>query len=440
MKTLDSQLQHLLSAAPLAIFGAGISGRAVLALCRHRGLSGIFYDENSSRADRSEFDAEAARTHRVVVFSPGFPPHHRWLQIARSAGCLCLGELDFASLFWPGRLLAVTGTNGKTTLADFLGRLLHSAGGPVCVCGNSGTPFSLIAAEEFSQGATAVVEVSSFQAETLSHFHPEVVFWTNFSETHLDRHGSLVDYFQAKLGLVRQLPAAGVWACDESVLQFAAAAGFSLPPALPTAHIAIRHRDLPSASAFAHPGQFRNLLVALAWWRHLGGDEDFFLSVAETFPPRKNRLQKIGQYQGTAFWNDAKSTNFASTLAALSSFEGPVVWIGGGQYRGGSLAEFAARLQPFLRAAVLIGETAGPLQRELQALGIDSCTRSTLEEAVAAAHTLAAGADVVFSPGFASFDQFSGYQERGHRFARSVQELASLHLSSSNFQPKGIVV
>ena len=186
-------LQPALS-RPVAILGGGISGRGVEALLASLGAQGTVYD-----AQGLAFDAAASRRHALVVFSPGFPPSHPWLQLARAAGSVCLGELDFASLFWRGRIVAVTGTNGKTTLAEFLAHALAGIGVEARAAGNIGRAFSQSVADAGggAPAAVAVCEVSSFQAETLQHFHAEATLWTNLAEDHLERHGEMDSYFAA---------------------------------------------------------------------------------------------------------------------------------------------------------------------------------------------------------------------------------------------------
>src|SRR5436190_828598 len=182
-------------AQPVAIFGGGVSGGGVCALLAEIGVHGRIYDVNAGRG--FEFTAAAARQHALVVFSPGFAPEHPWLQRARAAGVRCLGELDFASLFWRGKIIAITGTNGKTTLTEFLTHALGLAGCEAHAAGNIGHPLARLAAEKRggTKDSIAVCEVSSFQAETLEYFRANATLWTNFAEDHLERHRGLESYF-----------------------------------------------------------------------------------------------------------------------------------------------------------------------------------------------------------------------------------------------------
>src|SRR5580698_7080402 len=128
---------------PVAVLGGGVSGDGAVALLSRIGASAVVYDQSGR-----EFDPAAAREHGLVIFSPGFSPGHTWLGIARDAGCMCIAELDLASLFWRGRILAITGTNGKTTLTEFMAHALNKAGRRSLAAGNIGTPFARVAADE----------------------------------------------------------------------------------------------------------------------------------------------------------------------------------------------------------------------------------------------------------------------------------------------------
>src|SRR5580658_3627657 len=155
---------------PVAVLGSGVSGEGAAELVSKLGAQATLYDRNGT-----EFTPERARAHGLVVFSPGFSPGHPWLEIARDCGCMSVAELDFASIFWRGRIVAVTGTNGKTTLTEFLAHALVRAGRRALATGNIGIPFSRVVADEGGGvlETTAVCEVSSFQAEQLGHFYAD---------------------------------------------------------------------------------------------------------------------------------------------------------------------------------------------------------------------------------------------------------------------------
>ena len=410
---------------PVAVFGGGVSGQAVRELLGRLGVRSRIYDQKAGAGAAQDFASAQAGEHRLVVFSPGFPPDHPWLATARAAGCTCLGELDFASLFWRGRLVAITGTNGKTTLTEFLTHALGVAGEAAFAVGNVGFPFSRLPLLAPAIDATAVCEVSSFQAETLRHFRADATLWTNFAEDHLERHAGLQEYFAAKWNLVERTAPGAVFA-GSSVQRFARQFGRWLPPA---ACVATEHAA-PDArlggTPFALYPQSENFLLALAWWRHTGRPEAALCAAARSFRLGRHRLALVRELGGVSFWNDSKATNFHAVEAALATFSAPVHLILGGKSKGGDLRAFVGRIADRSRHLWLIGETRMPLAGFCTASQIPHTVCSSLEEAVRGAAAAARpGEAVVLSPAFASFDMFRSYADRGDQFERLVASLGA---------------
>ena len=414
-----------LLARPVAVLGAGVSGQGVLALLAAIGGRGVLYDEKSAGAERN-FSAAAAAGHGLVVFSPGFAPDHPWLGVARAAGCTCVGELDFASLFWRGDVIAITGTNGKTTLTEFLAHALNAAGRPAGATGNVGYPFSRFVVDQTGSVDVAVCEVSSFQAETLQYLRPTATLWTNFAEDHLERHPGMSAYFAAKWQLVERTPSSAVF-LGTSAASFA----FSSPQNIQTLPSPAQVRTLGQpveprleGTVFAGYPQQENFLLAAAWWRQAGLPESALFAAARTFQLGPHRLSRVGEKRGVTFWNDSKATNFHAVEAALGTFAAPVLWIGGGKAKGGDLAAFIGRIAHQVRHAFLIGETSAALVGHCQNAHIPATACATLAAALHAAFGQAvAGDHVVLSPGFASFDMFRGYDDRGRQFQHLVENL-----------------
>jgi len=411
-----------LLARPVAVLGAGVSGQGVLELLAAIGGRGMLYDEKADGAAR-KFTAAEAACHGLVVFSPGFPQGHPWLAVARSAGCTCLGELDFASLFWRGDLVAITGTNGKTTLTEFLAHALNAAGRPARATGNVGYPFSRFVVEQTGRADIAVCEVSSFQAETLQHLRPTATLWTNFAEDHLERHPGMAAYFAAKWRLLERTPPGAVFA-GSSVQCYALSSGHTLPPSASLATEGQPADARLGGTIFAGYPQRENFLLAAAWWRHAGLPESSLYAAAKTFQLGAHRLGRVGEKRGVTFWNDSKATNFHAVEAALATFAGPVLWIGGGKAKGGDLAAFVHRIARHIRHAFLIGETQPALLGHCREARVPATACASLAAAVSGALGMAAAGDqVVLSPGFASFDMFSGYDDRGRQFETLVENL-----------------
>ena len=407
---------------PVAVFGAGISGQGVLALLAGIGGVGRLYDSAATDAE-NQFDPEHARRHGLVVFSPGFTPEHLWLATARAAGCVCLGELDFASLFWRGQLIAVTGTNGKTTLTEFLTHALILAGRHAHMTGNIGYPFSRFVVEQSGRVEYAVCEVSSFQAETLRHFRPNVTFWTNFAEDHLERHAGMAAYFAAKARLLELTPPGPVFA-GSSVPAFAAQLGQPLIGAALVATTGQAAAPRLTGTVFGTYPQLENFLLAAAWWRQAGLPEAKLFEAARSFRLGEHRLARVGERKGVTFWNDSKATNFHAAEAALATFTGPVHWIGGGKSKGGDLAGFVRRIADHVHHAYLIGETQPALAGYCLEAKVPMTPCGSLEEAVQTAFAKATvGEHILLSPGFASFDMFRGYDDRGRQFESIVEKM-----------------
>jgi UDP-N-acetylmuramoylalanine--D-glutamate ligase len=407
---------------PVAILGGGVSGEGVGELLAKLGATKTVYD-----AKGIEFTPSAARQHDLVVFSPGFPLDHPWLGIARNQGALCVGELDFAAMFWRGKVVAITGTNGKTTLSEFLTHALRSVGGRAVATGNIGHSFSRLVAETDGgePAITAVCEVSSFQAESLSHFKADATLWSNFAEDHLDRHPDLRSYFLAKWALVARTPH-GRFFMGSSTRRYAAEFACPVPAGAAVATEQQVADVRLSGTVFADYPQRENFLLAAAWWRASALDEAALYAAARSFRLGRHRLSRVAEHDGVAFWNDSKATNFHAVEAALASFAVRVLLIAGGKSKGGDLGAFAARIAGRVRQIFLIGETREELAELCAVRGIPATTCSSLEEAVTSAAAAAHPGDhVLLSPGFASFDMFRNYEDRGDQFERLVRSLHS---------------
>ncbi len=411
-----------LLASPVGVLGAGVSGRAAVRLVEQLGGEAVLYDERGEGGARPDFRASA---HQLVIVSPGFSPSHGWVVDARSTSAVCLPELDFASLFWRGSLVAVTGTNGKTTLTEFLCYALDQAGIDAWAVGNVGKAFSEVVVERDggAPDSIAVCEVSSFQAEMLRHFRADAVIWTNFAEDHLERHGSMKGYFEAKWHLFERAVGGEVFA-GSSVQRAAERYGQTLPESAVIDTEDPAGDILLSGTVFDDQPQRENFLLAAAWWRAAGMREPLLYAAARTFEVGPHRLARVGERDGVTWWNDSKATNFHATEAALLRFGAPVILIAGGKSKGGDVAAFVQRIAPRVKHVLLIGETRNILATFFGAASVSHQVCAELADAVHAAAALAqAGDHVLLSPGFSSLDTFSGYTERGLQFESLVEAL-----------------
>jgi UDP-N-acetylmuramoylalanine--D-glutamate ligase len=402
---------------PAAVFGLGVSGQAALELLHQAGFECDGFDEVRGRV----FTQDDASRYGLVVYSPGFHPLHPWLEWANESGCFCLAELDLAALFWQRPIIAVTGTNGKSTLTQFLGNALNDQGLMAVATGNIGYAFSQLCLDEKKRDCIAVCEISSFQAEALSHLNADALLWTNFGEDHLDRYMSLKAYFYAKFQLIHCLrrPLCFV---GRSVAEAAGEYGLTLPAYVDVVDPA--SEPLPGRGVFASGPHRENYVLARRFAAREKMDLGQLEALATEFIHLPHRLHDLGMIRGVRFWDDSKATNFPATLAALDTFEAPVHWIGGGKRKGGDVLTFTKNIASKIKSGYLIGETREEIHAALSRENVASeCFESLASATEAAFNAAQPGEHVVLCPGFSSLDQFENYAHRGISFKNIVLSL-----------------
>ncbi|MFP6899652.1 MAG: UDP-N-acetylmuramoyl-L-alanine--D-glutamate ligase [Opitutales bacterium] len=415
----DCERVHFTLRCPIAVLGDGVSGRSAARLARSLGAEVEIYDEAGL-----PFGPRDADQAKVVVSSPGFRKNHPWLDLAKEAGCAVVGELDFASAAWRGEIIGVTGSNGKTTSTDFLTKVLQAANIEAVATGNIGYPLSAAVLEHDSPNAVAVCEVSSFQAESLNLLRPSSVLWTSFSEDHLDRHSDLPEYFEAKANLARRVAINRLY-LGEGVSEAAASLGRPYLKGFQWKRKGENSgKGIPNDSPFRLGPQRGNYYLVRAFCRENGLPDSLVERVACDFSMPEHRFSQPIKVGGVSFWNDSKATNFGAAFAACRHFSEKAIWIGGGQSKGGDLAAFCNRMKDVIKGAYLIGASAPAMHRHFHGTGTSARVFSSLRDAVKAAFGEAGQkANVLFSPGFSSFDQFTSYQDRGKCFERAVLDL-----------------
>jgi UDP-N-acetylmuramoylalanine--D-glutamate ligase len=372
--------------------------------------------------------AELVERARTVVKSPGVPSSAPAVAAARKRGLEVVGELELAWRLVAGEFFGVTGTNGKTTTCELLGAIHRSAGVQAAVAGNVGTPLASLVEEEPGTVRTVVCECSSFQLEDTSAFAPESAVLLNLEEDHLDRHGTLEAYREAKLRIfARQRPG------DVAVLPVTLASGERPPqgaaelvtfgpagatlshesgelrfrgePVMPAAEVRLRG---------AH--NLENAMAAAAAALARGIDRAPVADALATFPGVRHRLEEVATRDGVLYVNDSKATNVASARVGIEAFAGGVHAILGGSLKGGGFAGLREAVVERCSACYLIGEAAERLSEDLD--GTASLRRcGDLERAVAEASRAASPGEVVLlSPACASYDQYRDYEERGDHF------------------------
>jgi len=340
-----------------------------------------------------------------VVKSPGVPNDAPEIVAARERGLPVLGELELAWRLLPNRFVAVTGTNGKTTTTELLGAIWREAGLPVALAGNVGTPLAALVGE-VEESTTIVCEVSSFQAEDSEAFAPDTALLLNVTEDHLDRHGTMEAYREAKLRVfANQTPEqVAVVPPGVEVPGEARRIEFGVLP-LPADEIRLRG---------AH--NLENAMGASAAAIASGVPAEAVAAALRSFAGVPHRLEEVGSVDGVLYVNDSKATNVSSAVRGIEAFDGGVHVILGGSLKGGHFQGLRDAVTSRCVAAYLIGEAAEQLEEDLA--GTVPLQRSgDLASAVAAAGAAARpGETVVLSPACASFDQFRDYEERGERF------------------------
>jgi UDP-N-acetylmuramoylalanine--D-glutamate ligase len=422
---------------PVAVFGYGVSGQSVIGLLERLGCRWVCYDEREGEDCSRTFTGNEAARHNLVVYSPGFDPRHNWFRLAHENECTVMAEMEFAARLWDGPIIAITGTNGKTTICDFLSYALKRAGRNTIAAGNIGFPLSKVVCRTEYDNATAVVEVSSFQAEGLDEFRADALIWTNLSEDHLDRYDSLESYFSAKWRLIERLRKPNL-VVGESVAYWANQFGYKLPEyAQVIKPDSYEAWEMTPESAFYLKRQAYNLLLIRRLWEQENLPAGLLQSAAETFAPREHRLRIVSKISEITFWNDSKATNFDAAIGALENFTEQVIWIGGGKDREGDIEAFAKQIASKIRKALLIGETAPKMAEYLENLGVECLCCVSLQETVEEALKCAVEGDqILFSPGFSSQDSFSSYIERGMIFENAVNGIKSTNTTTSKTTQK----
>jgi UDP-N-acetylmuramoylalanine--D-glutamate ligase len=365
---------------------------------------------------------------RTVVKSPGVPQTAAVVVAARERGLRVVGEVEVAWRLLGNEVIAVTGSNGKTTTTEWIGHIHRVAGLPVAVAGNVGTALSTLAGTDLAADATVVCEVSSFQLEDTELFAPEGAVLLNLTPDHLDRHGTFAAYTQAKLQVfARQgnddvavaplgLGVEDLGGCARRVC-FGDGPGAELQDR--AGQLWWDEQALIAVDAISLPGRHnrQNAMAAAAITLARGLDPDAVREGLATFPGVAHRLEHVGTREGVRYVNDSKATNVDAAVTGLESFTGGVHVILGGRGLTGDLAPLVAAVRDRAAAAYLIGEAADALAAALAPAGVPVTVAGDLEAAVAAATAAARdGETVLLSPAAKSFDQYADFEARGDHF------------------------
>jgi UDP-N-acetylmuramoylalanine--D-glutamate ligase len=448
----------------ILVIGLGRSGLASIEVLRELGVT-LYATDEKPRAELPEavataesFGASFVEADDVggildrldcAVLSPGVPPTSRIARRMHQANVPVVGEIELAYRLCKAPIVAVTGTKGKSTTTALIGHLLRACGLAVRVGGNIGNP---LIKEVRGVGADAwvVAEVSSFQLETIRAFKPRVAVLLNVSPDHLDRYHSMEEYAEAKYRICANQsltdwfvgnlddPKVRVlhWRHGDTRAQ-ARQLWFSLrgneeatmyvrDGVLIYAPISGDPRPLPimPCSEIPLPGEHnrQNVMAALLAALAIGCPPAPLRAAIATFGPMSHRLQLVSEIDGVRYVDDSKATNPAAVIAALRSYEQPIILIAGGRSKGSDFTAMGAEIAGRVKAVVGIGETASEILAA--APGVTAAEALSIEEAVQRARRFAQPGDIVLlSPGCASFDMFASADDRGDQFAAAVAAL-----------------
>jgi UDP-N-acetylmuramoylalanine--D-glutamate ligase len=377
----------------------------------------------------------------LIIPSPGVPADAPLLQAARANGVTIWSEVELADRFLNGRLIGITGSNGKTTTTSLIEHILKNAGFSTILAGNIGTPL-ISRVEQTSDDTVTVVELSSFQLELIETFRPNISVFLNLTPDHLDRHHTLEEYGLAKARIFQNQTEA-----DSAVLNADDPATTPLAPTKPQVFWFSRKQRVAQGAfvreneiVFRHDGQeeavmnlqgiplvgghnVENVLAAVAATRLAGAEPAAIAKAVRSFGGVEHRLEFVAEIGGVRYYNDSKATNVDATLKALDAFPGRILIVLGGKDKGSDYTALERALREKAILALLIGAAAEKIEKQIT--GSVAIERAgTIERSVEiASHAARPGDIVLLAPACASFDQFQNYEHRGRVFKELVHQL-----------------
>ena len=434
------------SGANVLVVGMARSGLAAVELLREKGAVVRATDMNAQPPARLldmgvPFRPQSEEDFRgcdLIVLSPGVPADLEPIEVARAAGIRVVGDVEMASWFLQGEIIGVTGANGKTTTTAMVGHILRESGIPVQVGGNIGTPVAAMVASSRPEQWN-VLELSSFQLETIDRFRARVGIAMNVTPDHLDRHRTFERYAAAK-GRLFETQQEGDFAVlnadDPTCVAYASltkgrTVWFSSTRAVDPGlwlergrilfddDVLMEAREVPLRGVH----NLENTMAAAGASRIAGANHNQIAAAVRSFPGVEHRLEYVRTIGGVDFYNDSKATNVDATLKAIAAFDSPLWIILGGKDKDSDYTVLAEPLRKKARAVLLIGAAADKIARQLDgAARLIAC--GTIETAVTKAFQMATQGDtVLLAPACASFDQFDNFEHRGRVFKMLVHDL-----------------
>ena len=431
MDTMTSKLRALALAEPIFVVGMGASGHVALDLLREAGYDAIGLDErlDERRIEKRNFDdPQAFAGAGTLVVSPGVDRRRAAFTHSYAQQ---INDIELFARLNDKPVLAVTGSNGKSTVVTLLAQALNHAGHKAKLCGNIGRPV-LDALFDGEAADCYVIELSSYQLELCPSLYPRVAAVLNVTPDHLDRYDDFAAYAASKANLVRQSSICILNGDDEACVAMAEdgqniiyyGTSATLPNRVEGGKIWLHGHALLETARLRLGGAHNhaNILCTLLMLEAYGVAPQQVLSALETFAGLPHRMQLVSEENGVRWYDDSKATNIGAAAAALAGIDGTVVLIAGGVGKNQDFSLLARELQQAnLRGVLLIGVDNRDMAAAFTAAGISFEDCGTMDKAVARARAIAqAGDSVLLAPATASFDQYSGYDARGDAFAYEV--------------------
>ncbi|WP_018247701.1 UDP-N-acetylmuramoyl-L-alanine--D-glutamate ligase [Orenia marismortui] len=383
----------------------------------------------------------------LIIISPGVPIDIPILCQARDKGIEIISEIELAYKFCKAPIIAITGTNGKTTTTTLIGEIFKSTGRKTVVGGNIGR--ALIRDLPYlNEDATVIAEISSFQLEGIRDFRPKISLFLNITPDHLDRHGSFKEYIKAKRKLLMNQnkgdyiilnyddPIVRGFAdnTDAKVIFFSQQEKLESGIYLEADKIIADLRGVKEEIidikqlGIKGPHNLENALGAVAVSLLMNIEKEMLIKILKEFTGVEHRIEEVAVIEGVKYINDSKGTNPIAAIKAIETFEPPITLIAGGKDKGSDFSDLAEVIVDKVEAVVLLGETAESIKNSLTKLAYNNIYPvETIQEAVKVSSDLAAGEGIVLlSPACASWDMFNNYEERGEKFKEAVREIHSL--------------
>lgn len=447
----------LVTGKKVLVFGSGISGIGAVKLLEDHGAEVVLYDGNESLDQASlreqlgekttivlgEFPEHLLEELELVVLSPGVPTDLPVILAMKEHGIQVIGEVELAYAFGKGDVLAITGTNGKTTTTSLLGEIMKCHQEEVFVVGNIGNPYT-VAAGQMTERSVAVAEMSSFQLESIETFRPKVSAILNFTPDHLNRHHTMEAYVEAKKQIAKNQTAEDYCVLnyeDErtkafgeevkaQVLYFSSAHKLERGIYLDDGKMIYKN---PEEVIVCHVDElqilgihnYENVMAAVAMAAVYGVPMDTIRKAILTFKGVEHRIEYVTEKDGVVYYNDSKGTNPDAAIKGIQAMNRKTVLIGGGYDKNSEYTEWIQAFDGKVKQLILIGATREKIAQDAEKCGFhDYVFADTFEEAVLlAAKTAKSGEAVLLSPACASWGMFPNYEVRGEKFKEIVNSL-----------------